>query len=453
MSLQQRLVLSISIALIATLLFGSALAFWHAALKVQTELQAAIAVGEHVVKNAIEDARRGDRRRNPERLIAEFNGDRHVRAVLIDEDGRELLTSNLEAPDHRVPGWFKRYLGGIPEQVRVELPSETNRHAAIVLTSDASNELAEAWSDIGVSLIVLAIFSTLVLVLVYWILERGLRPLKELGEAFVRIGAGDYTTRVAEGGATELAHLAHSFNQMTSQLSTMKAQNDQLNEQLESVQEEERADIARELHDEIGPFLFAVSLDVSAMQRVAKGRAAAELAPRIDAVRDAIAHMQRHLKSILGRLRPTVLLDLGLAHAVESLVDFWKVRHPHIDFGVDIDQESFGRVLDDAIYRIVREALSNALRHGTPDHIGIAVRQQSEDIITVEIVDNGGGLSSPEPIAGFGITGMQERVALLGGTLVVGNRPGGGGVIVAARFPRRTPGYVTPEDAVEELSA
>src|SRR5262249_50704995 len=153
-------------------------------------------------------------------------------------------------------------------------------------------------------------FSILVLGLVYWILQRGLRPLNELGEAFVRIGAGDYTARVAESGSTELLHLAGSFNQMASRLSKMKVQNDRLNEQLASVQEEERADIARELHDEIGPFLFAVSLDVSAMQRVAKG-SAGELASRIDAVRDAITHMQRHLRSILGRLRPTVLLDLG----------------------------------------------------------------------------------------------------------------------------------------------
>jgi two-component system, NarL family, sensor histidine kinase UhpB len=453
MSLQQRLILSISIALMATLLFGSALAFWHAALKVQTELQAAMAVGEHVVKSAIDDARRGDRGRNRERLIAEFNGDRHVQAVLIDEDGRELLTSNLEPPDSQVPGWFKRYLGGAPKQLKLDLPSENDRRAAIVLTSDASNELAEAWSDIGVSLTVLATFSSLVLALVYWILERGLRPLKELGEAFVRIGAGDYTTRVAEGGATELAHLAQSFNQMTSQLSTMREQNDQLNEELSSVQEEERADIARELHDEIGPFLFAVSLDVSAMQPLVRGSTAAELASRIDAVRDAVAHMQRHLRSVLGRLRPAVLLDLGLAHAVESLVDFWKVRHPHIDFSVMVCQESFGRVLDDAIYRILREGLSNALRHGRPRSVWIEVRRESESTITAEIVDDGGGLHAPALVAGFGITGMQERAAFLGGTLIVRNRTGGGGVSVTARFPCEAADHVASEDIVEELPA
>jgi two-component system, NarL family, sensor histidine kinase UhpB len=453
MSLQHRLILSIGLALLATLAFGSALAFWHAARQVQTEIHAAIAVGEHVVKNAIDDAKRDNGLRNPERLIAEFNGNRHLRATLIDENGHVLLASTPEPADDRVPGWFKQYLGGVPEQVKVELPSASADHDTILLTSDASNELAEAWGDIGLSLVVLATFSSLVLGLVYWTVKRGLRPLKELNSAFVQIGTGDYTARVAEAGATEFVQLAESFNQMVMQLSTMKVQNDRLNEQLANVQEEERADIARELHDEIGPFLFAVSLDVSAMQRVAKGGTVTELASRIDAVRDAVTHMQRHLRSILGRLRPAVLLDFGLAHAVENLVDFWKVRHPHIDFDVRVCQESLGKVLDEAIYRILREGLSNALRHGRPRKVAIEVRQESENTIVAEIVDDGGGLNALTHMAGFGITGMQDRAASVGGTLTVGNRTGGGGVIVTARFPCEMADHVATDDVVEELPA
>ncbi len=452
MSLQQRLIMSIGLALLATVTFGSALAFWHAARQVQTEVQAAMAVGEHIVKNAIDEAKKDEGLRNPERLIAEFNGNRHLRATLIDGTGQVLLASTPEPADE-VPRWFKHYLGGVPEQVKLRLPAASGDQRAVVLTSDASNELAEAWGDIGLSLAVLATFSSLVLGLVYWTVGRGLRPLNELNSAFVRVGTGDYAAHVEEAGATELVQLAQSFNQMVTQLSTMKVQNDRLNEQLASVQEEERADIARELHDEIGPFLFAVSLDVSAMQRAAKGNPATELASRIDAVRDAVAHMQRHLRSILGRLRPTVLLDLGLAHAIESLVDFWKVRHPHIDFNVRVRQETFGKVLDDAIYRILREGLSNALRHGRPRAVTVAVWKESNKMVAVEIVDDGGGLGAPAMVAGFGITGMQERAASLGGTLTVANRTDGRGVIVTARLPCVPEDDVVPEEIVEELSA
>ena len=392
-SLQQRLTLSIGLALLATLAFGSALAFWHGAHQVQIEMQAAMAVGQHIVRNAIDDARQDEHPRNPERLIAEFNGNRHLRALLIDEDGRVKAASNLEPPDNRVPSWVKRHLGGIPKQVKVELPYPSGGHDVVLLTTDASNELAEAWSDIGLSLAVLATFSSLVLGSVYLTLKSGLRPLRELNTGLVRIGKGDYSARVAEAGAMEIVHLSQSFNRMASQLDTMKVENDQLNEQLANVQEEERADIARELHDEIGPFLFAVSLDVSAMQKYAKSSVAAELAPRIEAVRDAIAHMQRHLRSILGKLRPTVLLDFGLTHAVENLIDFWKIRRKGVEFDVRIGQESFGKVMDDAIYRIVREGMNNALRHGRPDRIAVTVSQDASEAVVIEIIDDGGGLN------------------------------------------------------------
>jgi two-component system sensor histidine kinase UhpB len=446
MTLQLRLIISIGLALVATLAFGSALTFLHAAHQVKTELLAAMKVGEHVVKNAIGDSQ-DSRGQRLERLLAEFDGNRHIQAVLVDDSGRVLSASTPEPPDSQVPGWFKRYVDGLPQQVKIGLPLNNEEQNAIVLEAYAGNELAEAWSDIVLSLAVLATFSTLVLGLVYWVLARGLRPLKTVNAAFVRIGRGDYTAHVEVSGPTELAHLAHEFNQMVSRLGLMKVQNDRLNEQLASVQEEERADIARELHDEIGPFLFAVSLDAAAMHQISKEHATTQLAPRIEAMRDAIAHMQKHLKSILVRLRPPVFLNFGLAHAVDTIVAFWKARRPDILFDVEVPEGSFGEILDDCIYRIIREGLSNALRHGQPTRIVIIAQTEANDTLTVEVIDDGHGIMPPGPFVGFGIAGMQERAASLSGTLIVENRVDGKGVIVRAQFPVQT------EEVVEELSA
>lgn len=337
--------------------------------------------------------------------------------------------------------------------VKVELSSDTMDYGAVVLTADASNELAEAWSDIGVSLAVLVTFLTLVLGLVYGTVARGLRPLKDLNVAFVRVGRGDYGARVAENGAIELVHIAREFNQMVARISTMKLQNDRLNEQLTSVQEEERADLARELHDEIGPFLFAVSLDVSAMHQIAGEDVTLQLAPRLEAIRDAVAHMQKHLKSILGRLRPTVLLDLRLPQAFDNLVDFWKGRHPNVVFNIETYQESFGGVLDDGIYRIIRESVNNALNHGRPGRIDVNIQPVTDNMVTVTVVDDGGGIKSHGPVIGFGITGMQERVASLGGVLTVKNRMDGRGVIVMARLPLQPPSNFLTEEVKEASSA
>ena len=456
MSLRLRLIIPIGLGLLAILAFGGTLAFWNPARQVRTEMQSAIAVGEHIAQTAVDDSNQdADRLQRLERLIREFDGNRHLQAVLIDRNNQVALVSKLESPDTGIPDWFHWLLDGGSQTARIKLPLEFSDYEAVVLKTDAANELAEKWGDIGLALALLVTFCTFVLGLVYWTLARGLSPLQDLNVAFIRVGRGDYGPRVAESGATELARLARQFNQMVTRLSTMKLQNARLNEQLANVQEEERADLARELHDEIGPFLFAVGLDISAIHQTVTSNddISAQLPPRLEAIRAAIAHMQKHLKIILGRLRPTVLLDLGLAQAIDNLIDFWKGRHPDVVFDVKVIPESFGEVLDEGIYRIVRESLSNALRHARPSEIDISIQFEAEDTVAIVVVDDGGGIKPANAAVGFGITGMQERIALLGGTISIGNRSDGKGVVVSARLPFQMPQDLPAPEVEEAASA
>jgi two-component system, NarL family, sensor histidine kinase UhpB len=454
-SLRFRLITAISFGLLASLAFGGAFALWDAARQVQTEMRSAIAVAEQIAQAAVAELNHGVKGHQVlERLIREFDGNRHLQASLMNRNNQIVLTSKLEPPNTRVPEWFRRLLDRGPEIARINLPAEFDEYEEVVLTTDSANELAEKWGDIGLALAVLVLFCTFVLGLVYWILARGLRPLQALNVAFVRVGRGDYTPRVTECGATELARLAREFNQMVTRLSTMKLQNARLNEQLANVQEEERNELARELHDEIGPFLFAVSLDISAMHQIISktDNISSQLAPRVEAIRMAIAHMQKHLKIILGRLRPTVLLDLGLAQALDNLIDFWRGRHPDVVFDLKVVPESFGERLDQGIYRIVRESLSNALRHGHPSEIDINIWFTNSETIAIEIVDDGGGMRPSNAALGFGITGMLERAAMLGGTISVQNRSDGKGVVVRVRLPFQKPPE-SPEREAEGVVA
>jgi two-component system, NarL family, sensor histidine kinase UhpB len=443
MSLQLRLIISIGLGLLASLVLGGLFALWDAARQVETEMRSAIAVAERIARVTIRDSGSGpDRDQRLEHLMREFDGDRHLRAILVDRQNHTVLASKPLSPDTRVPDWFRRLIGGGAETARISLSPEFQNYEAIVLATDSANELAEKWGNIGLSLGVLIAFSTVVLGLVYWTSARGLRPLQALNLAFDRVGRGDYSPRVAESGATELALLAHEFNKMVARLSTMHLQNARLNQLLATVQEQDRAELARELHDEIGPFLFSVGLDISAIHQTINRNEdiAGQLAPRLEAIRASVAHMQKHLKLILGRLRPAVLLDLGLAQAMDNLIDFWRERHPDVVFDLKMARESFGERLDECIYRIVRESLNNALRHGRPSEIDIKIQMAADDTaVAVEVVDDGGGMKPSSAAISFGITGMQERAAMLGGTLSVENRGDGTGVAVIAQLPRRSP--------------
>jgi two-component system, NarL family, sensor histidine kinase UhpB len=176
-----------------------------------------------------------------------------------------------------------------------------------------------------------------------------------------------------------------------------------------------------------------VSVDLSVVQQD-KTICNTPVAAQIELIRDSIGRVYKEVKAILGRLRPASLVDLGLGQAAEGLVSFWQTRYPAVAFVLQAPAEGFGTKIDDAIYHIIQEGLSNALRHGNPTRIEISVSAGRNEILTT-ISDNGVGLKPERHGPGFGLIGMQERVKGLGGTLSVSNSKVDSGVVVCARLP------------------
>jgi len=438
LSLRSRLLFSIFLTLLLSLVAGGTFTYWHAVKKIETEMQAAIDVGGRIARNAADDTEAAaDPARRLKLLVANFNGDRHLRASLI-KDGKVVVASKLAKPESPAPAWFFDLLAAPPKVRQVALPPAFDGYGNVVLQTDAYNEVAELWSDVGLTLSVLTIFCGLVLAFIYWTLSSAIRPLQDLTAAFARVGERDYRERVSERGPLELVRLNQGFNQMVERLAQTESQNKRLQEQLATVQDEERADLARELHDEIGPLLFAADVDAVAIEQLAGSGAHEQIPERVGIIREAIGRMQRHVRDILGRLRPAVLLDVGLAHAIDNLVSFWRAHRPSLNFCLNVPEEGFGELLDATVYRIIQESVSNAVRHGDPSTIEISVTAHPDHSIGIRVIDDGGGLKSNGRSGGFGIIGMQERVATLGGMLEVKNRPDGSGVIVSARLPVQT---------------
>jgi two-component system sensor histidine kinase UhpB len=148
--------------------------------------------------------------------------------------------------------------------------------------------------------------------------------------------------------------------------------------------------------------------------------------------------MQRQVRDILTRLRPAQLVELGLGAAIGELVEFWRARRPDIVFTVDLAADD-GRLPDavqQAIYRIVQEGLSNAVRHGQPGRISVAVALDAAGEVVLRVSDDGLGRRGAvgAPGLGLGLVGMRERIEALGGSLEI--RPGAaGGWAILARAP------------------
>jgi two-component system sensor histidine kinase UhpB len=268
-----------------------------------------------------------------------------------------------------------------------------------------------------------------------------------LSSALYRIGEGDYEARVPRRGPPELARLAASFNRMADRLASTEARNRRLHEQLLTLQEEERAALARDLHDEIGPYLFAINVDAATIVRLAEEKRTPEIPAQVRLIHEAVAHMQAQVKATLGRLRAAGLLEFGLKQAVEHLIDFWRARHLKTEFKVSVtigtNGSGFGELIDATLYRVIQEGVSNAVRHGNPSCITITVgSDDTGSNITASIIDDGKDLAETtgRGETGFGLLGMRERVAALGGSLTITDRSdvgdGDSGLAVVARLPR-----------------
>ena len=440
MPLRVRLIALIGLVLLASLACGSVLVGWHAANSVRTELRAALDVGANTIRNGLAElVRTNDRSDELRHLVSTFNGNRHVRATLLDARDQPLAVSTLFVPTQQVPGWFRRLIGREPGAVRLLDSQAREGGGAILLQADPINEIGEVWAESRDAVLVLAGFALLSVLLICAVIGRALRPLENLSSAFEQIGKGDYHGRVPEHGPPELMRLANGFNLMAQRLATAAAQNRRLNERLLTLQAEERADLARDLHDEIGPLLFAVDMTAATIERLAGSDRAGDIPTHVRSIHDAVGRVQRHVRALLGRLRP--IRAIGLEAAIARLAAFWQSRRPDIAIAVDVsvDEDRIGDDLKDTIYRVVQEGVSNAIRHGNPARVAIAVAHGDPDAIRVEVTDDGIGMATDEMSvrgpAQLGLVGMRERVMAMAGSLSIERGLEGRGLALIASLP------------------
>jgi signal transduction histidine kinase len=198
--------------------------------------------------------------------------------------------------------------------------------------------------------------------------------------------------------------------------------------------EAERARWARELHDETLQGLGALRLTLAAIEG-ADPQAAQELIQR--AVSDVEAETEK-LRALITDLRPVALDDLGIGPAIEALAD--QVESPEIEIktGIDLSFER-GRIADrhveeveTAVYRIVQEALNNAIRHAGASRLTIEVVDDDDrGQVLILVEDDGDGFDPAETGRGFGLNGMRERVELLSGSIEIDSSPGEGTAVRA----------------------
>jgi two-component system sensor histidine kinase UhpB len=187
-------------------------------------------------------------------------------------------------------------------------------------------------------------------------------------------------------------------------------------------QEEERARVARDLHDEVNQSLTGLLLRLEAAREAAPPELESEIAETKALANQAMTE----LLSLARQLRPTALDDLGLAAAIGGQVE--QLGRGEVNARLDVTGD-FSDLGDDAqlvVYRVAQEALSNAARHSGAGHIRVQLTRTETGGVVLDVTDDGRGFAFDQAEGGLGIAGMRERALLVGGDLTIESRPNHG---------------------------
>ncbi|MCA1363674.1 histidine kinase [Bradyrhizobium sp. IC3069] len=315
----------------------------------------------------------------------------------------------------KVPQWFVNLIT-IPEMEAAFPIVIDGRHVGdIVFFPDISADLFEKWIGFLALTSLVAVLMVLTGTVAYVFAGSALRPLQHLGDGLTRIRRGDYARPIPVGGPPEIRQSCEEANALAATLAQLSQDNRDLMHRLVSLQDDERRDLARELHDELGPLLFSIRAGTIALTDASEptghlGNSAQDLLQSVEA-------LQQTNRRILDRLRPLYIEELGLSSSVQTLLRNFRKQAPHIVLtdAIDRDLSAIGGPLAQTVYRVIQEALTNVLRHANAGNAHVQATVADKTLV-VEISDDGGGFPA-DNVFGRGLTGMHERVRALSGSL------------------------------------
>ncbi|QUS38252.1 HAMP domain-containing protein [Tardiphaga alba] len=446
LSLRARINLLVAVVLALGLIANIARLALDAAPRVEAEDQSVIRLTREFIETigpSLSGTQNADARLDE--IVADLNRLRHVSIVRQSEESAPSAKSESRDRHDAVgspPSWFVSLIHRERTSVPVSVTIGGKREV-LTITSHPDDEMQEIWDGIVTQLALGLIVALALFAVTSLVIKRALAPLDALAQAMGDIEVGNYQTRVAPAGAPELAALCTRINHLAVTLDGVLEDRRRLAERSVSLQDQERKEIARELHDEFGPYLFAMRAHAGALMRLAGQDPAdnAALSKHGAAILTQVDALQQFNRRILERLRPVGLTDLGLAGAIGVLLRLWRESRPDVVIEARIAPElaRFGEVAELTAYRLVQEALTNVFRHAQATQVTVTITPLQQKAATtghgsvsVRIQDNGRGLDRSRN-GGLGLLGMRERVWALSGTLAITSDADG--VIVEAIIP------------------
>src|SRR5258706_4071465 len=224
---------------------------------------------------------------------------------------------------------------------------------------------------------------------------------------------------------------------MQTELASALEENRRLSQRSMQVQEEERRNLARELHDELGQSLNAIKVDAVTIRD--RSDNALEVQRSAKAIIEVSGQVYDVVRSLMQRLRPVALDELGLRSAVEYGMEQWRRRHPAVNcsFAAEGELDDLSEQMNITLYRLAQECLTNVAKHAQATRVAISLARVASDEhgggeVRFRFEDNGRGFDPGLRRQGLGLVGLRERVEALDGNFDLQSAPGQGAQVRAS---------------------
>lgn len=436
LTLKSRILVWIAVVNLAVFLVAGAVILMNARVAVRTEVLAA--------QGSAVDLIRANLNRD-QRLLTEVDFSakfaataqpRHVRIVL--PEARFPAPQAHQADEAAPPGWFLRWIEADIQPVEIRAPRAGGGENRLIIQAVSDDEAAEVWEDARALFLVWGAAGVLQLALLSALIGRALRPVAQLSRSLEAIAVGNLTARAGPVASADLGSIARQIDALAQSLADERASRLQMTRRFQELRDSERREIARDLHDELGPCLFGLSVAADALSQ----QGAPDQQGQAATILRHVASIREINQRILDAVRPVALGKLPLPDVIRDLVG--DLEDLHSDVTIDCDLPADLPATDDSValslYRAIQEGVTNALRHGRASQVRIRLSRclhERREAIRLELTDNGQGLGKGWR-HGNGLMGMLERAVAVGGLFTIRDA-GGGGVELSLLLPVEAP--------------
>ena len=425
MSLKSKLLIYINSLLLIATLIGLLTILMVTQKNVREEVLSTMTLAEFAIEQGVK--KNPDfylfQREDNDLGISELSEIRHLKIqffnnqdILLEETSNTF--NDIQAP----PYWFIFLIEKLSQEIffsKINIDQRGEMKGYIVIKPEPIYEYAEIWQQIKVGLWIIGSFLILINIVVLILFSHMIKPINKIIEGFEKLEAGNYKSKINKSNILELDIIGKKFNSMINNLRQSNNKIHKLSQNLINVQEQEKSELARDLHDELGQSLTALQAEAASISKSTKKSS------RDDAIFNVIQlskNMMLSTREIIKKLNLGLIEDLGLESALIELFENWKRRFKGVKFEYKIEDKALRKITKQEtahLYRIFQEALTNIAKHSKPKNIKITIKSLDGKGKIRILIRNDGIKTEISNKDGLGLIGIAERVDQIDGSLEI----------------------------------